>query len=100
MAEVATGQQLRWQAVRCDTLKWPLSGSLRESTGFLLLWAPSAPPFTGGKLMRRGISVLINAVKDLCQEMGCIYGVGKHGIEALSSFKQLQLHYLSLLLLL
>lgn len=74
----------------CDTLRWPLSGSLRELTGFVL-----CPLFTDGKLTRREIAALINAVKDLYQEMGCLHGVGSHGVEALSSFKQLQLHELS-----
>ena len=74
---------------------------LSEGTDRLLATVSSlCPPFTGGKLTRRGIAALINAVKDLYQEMGCIYGVGRHRVEALSSFKQLQLHYLSLLLLL
>lgn len=42
-AQVGAGQQLRWQTMHCDTLKWPLSGSLRELTGFVLLSAPFAP---------------------------------------------------------
>lgn len=53
------------------------------------------PLFTDGKLTRREIAALIKAVKDLYQEMGCLHGVGSHGVEALSSFKQLQLHDLS-----
>lgn len=58
------------------------------------------PQFTGGKLVRRAIAVVINAVKHVYQEMGCICCVERHSLEALSSFKQLQLYYLSLLLLL
>lgn len=77
------------------------SKSVSEGTDRLLATVSSlCPLFTCGNLTRRGIAVLINAVKDLYQEMGCIYGVGRHGVEALSSFKQLQLHYLSLSLLL
>lgn len=53
------------------------------------------PLFTDGKLTRREIAALIKAVKDLYQETGCLHGVGSHGVEALSSFKQLQLHDLS-----
>lgn len=72
-----------------------------EETDRLLATVSSVcPPFTGDKLTRRGIAVLISAVKDLYQEMGCICCVERHGLEALSSFKQLLLHYLSLLLLL
>lgn len=76
--------------------EWLSEGSDR----FLAAVSSLCPPFTGGKLTRRGIALLINAVKDLYEEIGFIYGVVRHGVEALSSFKQLQLHYLRLLLLL
>lgn len=43
MTEVGAGQQLRWQTMYCDTLKWLLGGSLRELTDFVPLSAPFAP---------------------------------------------------------
>lgn len=72
------------------------SGWLSEGTDRLCATVSSlCPLFTDGKLTRREIAALINAVKDLCQEMGCLHHVGSHGVEALSSFKQLLKHDLS-----
>lgn len=69
---------------------------LSEGTDRLCATVSSlCPLFTDGKLTRSEIAALINAVKDLYHHRGCLHGVGSHGVETLSSLKQLQLHDLS-----